>query len=470
MNDAFLNGMRMMMALMVGWVGMGCSDVQVEPTGGGGQGGSYEPFPESCEPTAVAPACDQEAPNCGNGKIDACEVCWSMDGQPLQCADVSEECDGQAAQTCEQLGYRGGRTLCSPECNHDVRDCDSCASAPNVTCVRPRVDSYRALDLELAASGDRVAAAWYGAAQEIHVAVFDQDLELVGEGLGCDGLRGVAVELAPTPTGWLLATKQFAPDPQVSLYRLDRDGKNLGLARTLPSADLLQLVSRPSGGPLLVYASGQINGGTQDVFAVQLDESGGAVWSTPVATGAFAELTAAAFADPGWLVSVRQIEGMTSTMRVVPIDAQGVRGTSGAKGDIVEVALAPAGTGQVVAMWRSNDRQAFELQWLDGAGVDIGGLVTLAPKDETTAQQDHAVQFTNGRAIVVLAQDMRKELTVFHVEPSGAMTLVPHTLAYEPAEAANLASTIMGADPLFAWTSFAPDVAKSRFVLGRVTP
>jgi hypothetical protein len=458
---------------------IGCSEVEIDPpdggggsggTGGeGGSGGAYQPFPESCTPSDLTGVCDQEAKLCGNGAVDTCEVCFSTNGEPPQCEDATEACDTEAAKSCEELGYAGGgRTLCTSACTHDVRDCDSClGSANQLGCARPRVDGFDVLDLQLATDGDIVAAAWISFDKTLHFARFSTALQLIDQRAGCATVEGGGMmSLAPTPGGWVLAVGGVGDNPQTRIYSLDAAGNELGAPRIVGDAAFPVLVPRPAATPYLVYTSTTFAGGTGEVIAELLDAEGGAAWQAALPGDAFPELTVAGFADPGLLVAARTTDGTTSTTLLVPVDEAGGVGATREIPDAVEIAVANAGTDRLAAVWRKGESQ--ELQWLDGNGEDIGSPVMLAPKEATTATQERTIVVSGGRAIVMLAEDTRKKLSMFHVEPDGSFGVEPYTLAIEPGEVAWLAGTEGAGDPVFAWTTFAADPGTSRFVLGSV--
>ncbi len=456
-------------------VGCSCSTVEVTPEGGGGTGGSggsggaeYEPFPDTCTTPVIQGVCDGEVAKCGNGSLDTCEICWTVDGSPEQCADVTEACDTEASLSCEDLGFAGGgRTLCGPACTHDVRDCDSCLGSDHqLGCARPRVDGFDVLDVQLASTGDTLAAAWMSFDGALHFARFTPDLELLDQREGCATVGVGPLALAPTPGGWMLAVGGFGDSPETQLFRLDAAGNEIGAPRLLPDAAYPVLVPRPGATPFLVYTSTPFAASQGDLIAELLDEEGAAVWQSFVTDGVFGELTAAATTDPGLLVAARRTDGVTSTTVFVSLDEAGAPSPPREVSDAVEVALAPASPGRVVAVWRRGE--AVELQWLDGAGEDVGPRVLLAPKDPVTATQERSVIVSEGRAIVLLAEDMRRKLSLFHIESDGSSAAQPYALAYEPGEVAWLAGAPIGADAVFAWTTYSADPGASRFVLGSV--
>lgn len=458
---------------------VGCSEVEVDPQGGGGSGAGgagggggsggsgYEPFPEACTPPALVGICDGEAgPKCGNGALDTCEICWSVDGSPEQCADRTEECDTTASQTCQALGYQGGETICNAGCAHDVRDCDSCLGSPNqLACARPRVDGFNALGLQLATNGDEIAGVWQAGDGALHFARFTKDLELIAEKPGCSALEsGGPISFAPTPGGWMVAVGAGL-DGQMQLIRLDAEGNQVGTPRLVQDATFPTLVARPGTTPYLVYARGPLVASASDVVAELLDQEGEPAWQVELPSAAFAELTVAGFASPGLLVSARETDGATSRTVLVPIDEQGTLGAPRDLGDVFEIEMVNAGPGLLAASWRRGESQ--ELQWLDGDGADVGAPVTLAPRDTATAFQERALVVSEGRALVLLAEDTRKTLTAFHVEQDGTYAVTPYTFATEPLGTSLVAGTQVGADAVFAWTTYSSTPAGDRFVLGK---
>jgi len=63
---------------------------------------------------------------CGNGKIDATDVCNGEDLKAGTCIKVAEACDGVLLQgeTCIKMGFPGGQLGCDPvTCTFDVSMC-----------------------------------------------------------------------------------------------------------------------------------------------------------------------------------------------------------------------------------------------------------------------------------------------------------------------------------------------------------
>lgn len=460
---------------------VGCSEVEVDPQGGGGQGGSggsggqgaggsdYLPFPQSCTPTELRGACDGESfQKCGNGTLDSCEICWTVDDGPEQCDTITEACDLTPTATCQALGYQSGETICSPACGHDIRDCDSCLGSPSqLACARPRLDGFDVMDIEIATNGDEIAAAWFSFGKVLHFARFTKDLQLIADKPGCGTIDGGGpISLAPAPGGWVVAVGGVGESPQMQIIRLDAEGNEMGAPRLVANATFPSLVGRPGATPYLVYSSTAHAASPGDVVAELLDETGAATWQAVLPNDAFGEITAAGFADPGLLVALREAETASTTL-LVAIDETGAVSPARDVGLTNEIVLAAAAPGRVAAVWRRGESQ--ELQWLDGSGEDVGAPVTLAPRDGVVVSQQRAVTVSNGRAVVMLAEDMQKTLTMFHVEQDGSYSVEPYALATEPQGIAWLAGTQLGGDPVFAWTTYsAGDPAGDRFVLGSV--
>lgn len=446
---------------------LGCGDVVTEPPT---EPAPYEPFPASCSEVPTAGACDGAEDLCGNGARDTCEICYSNDGGPVICEDVTEACDGDATETCLSLGYVGGQVRCGPICTHDVRDCDACFGAPNqVACTRPRVDAFDVGDVSLAASGDVLAAAWMSFDDTLHFARFSPELELLGERVGCTvEERSLPVALAATPGGWVLAVGQGGDAPELRVHRLDPEGNPLASPRVIPNATYPQLVARPGAPPWLVYLQTDFAAGLGVVVAEGLDEAGEATFSLPVVDEVFGEYTRAAYAEPGLLVTARRTDGVDPTTVLVGVGEDGTAGPLRDVGDALEVELAPAGPDRVVALYRTETQH--ELLWLDGDGADRAGPFFVAPRDPTGAVQASRVVVTGGQAIVAVAEETYTKLRVVHLGEDGA-TLVPaYTFAAEPEHFAWLRATSFQGDAALLWTTYTGDPASNRFVLARVRP
>lgn len=446
---------------------LGCGDVVTEPAP---EPAPYEPFPASCSEVPTAGVCDGESKVCGNGARDTCEICYSSDGGPITCEDVTEACDGAATESCVSLGYGAGEVRCSPLCTHDVRDCDACLGAPSqVACTRPRVDAFDVGDVALAASDDVLAAAWMSFDDVLHFARFSPELALLGERPGCTlEERSLPVALAPTPGGWVLAVGQGGDAPALRLYRLDPEGNPLAAARVVANATFPQLVARPGAPPWLVYLQTDFAAGLGVVVAEGLDEAGEATFSVPLVDEVFGEYTRAAYAEPGFVVTARRTDGVDPTTVLVGVSEDGVAGAPRDVGDALEVELAPAGPDRVAALYRTETQH--ELLWLDGQGADRSGPFAIAPRDPTGAVQAHRVVVQDGRAIVAVAEETYTKLRLVHVGEDGA-TLVPgYLFAAEPDHFAWLRSTSFQGEAALLWTTYSADPATNRFVLGRVRP
>ncbi|WP_437525453.1 hypothetical protein WME79_38490 [Sorangium sp. So ce726] len=439
-----------------------------DDTGAPGGTGSSEPFPEICSPPARFAICDTDVKRCGNGVLDTCEVCRSLDASPVQCSDVTEGCDGTvSSETCGSLGYAGGgRLACTDVCSIDVRDCDSCLGAPNqLACARPRVDGYNVGDIALASDGEGLAAAWRSFNRQVHFARFSMDLDLESQ-WGCVSVPSPAstVALAPSPGGFIMALGGAGDSPVLRLYRLDPNGNEIA-TRTIANAMYPVLAARPGAAPLLVYTSGEHAAAQGKLVAELLDEGGNVAWQATVADAAYGDVTAAAFADPGFLVSARVITGdSASATELVPIDASGAVGPARELAGIDDVALAPAGADRAAGVWLNGER--FEVGWFDGQAAPAGTPVTIATRDATKAAQEHAIVVSNGRAVVALAEENDTQLSLFHVDAGGSIAVPRYAFAREPVGLAWLAAAPAGEGAALVWTTYA-EPESSRFVLGR---
>ncbi|KYG09609.1 hypothetical protein BE21_16975 [Sorangium cellulosum] len=448
-----------------------CGSVEVDrdPGGAGASGGAggSEPFPETCSPPERSAVCDTDVKRCGNGVQDTCEVCWSVDGSPVQCSDVTEACDGAVSETCGSLGYAGGgRLACSDVCSIDVRDCDSCLGAPSqVACARPRVDGYNVGGVALASDGEGLAAAWLSFDDQLHFARFSMDLALESQWSCVDiPSPGSTVALAPSPGGFILALGGAGDGPVLRLYRLDPAGNEIA-TRTIADAMYPVLAARPGAAPLLVYTSGEHAAAQGALVAELLDEEANAAWQATVADAVYGDLTAAAFADPGFLVAARAIAADgSSTTELVPIDASGAVGPARELPGIDDVALAPAGADRAAGVWSDGER--FEVGWFDGQAAAVGAPVTIAARDAAKATQEHAIAVSNGRAVVALVEEGDRQLSLFHVDADGSVAVPRYGFAREPLGLSRLAAAPAGEGAALVWTTYA-EPGSSRFVLGR---
>lgn len=449
-----------------------CGSVEIDRdpgnTGGSGGSGGAEPFPDTCSAPELSAVCDTDAQRCGNGVKDTCEVCSSSDGSPVQCSDVTEACDGDVSETCSSLGYAGGRVACSDVCSIDVRDCDSCLGAPHqLACARPRIDGYNVGDIAIASDEQGLAAAWLSFHDTIHFARFSTGLDLERRWDCVDAPSALRVALAPSPGGFVMAIGGGGDGPALRLLRLDRDGNELS-SRTIANATYPVLAARPGAAPLLVYASTDVASAPAKIVAELLDEAGEATWQSTVADVAYGEMTAAAFADPGFVVSAGALasdggQGAPTTV-LVPIDASGTVGAAREIPGIRDVALAPAGAGRVGGVWHNGER--FEVGWLDGQAAPAGTPVTIATRDAAKATQEHAIAVSNGRAIVALVEEGATQVSLFHVDADGSLAVPRYAFAREPTGLSWLEIAPAGDGAALVWTTFS-EPASSRFVLGR---
>ncbi|WP_437975204.1 hypothetical protein WMF11_45420 [Sorangium sp. So ce295] len=463
-----------MASLVAGALGA-CGTVEID-TGPGGTGapggtGDTEPFPETCDPPDIYPVCDTDVKFCGNGVLDTCEVCWSVDGNPAQCVEATEGCDGAVSETCSSLGYVGGRTACSDTCSIDVRDCDSCLGAPNqLACARPRVDGYNVSDIAMASDEQGLVAAWLNFDDKVRFARFSTSLELERHWDCLDApwaaRSPLRVALAPSPGGFIMAVGGGGDSPELWLRHLDPDGEEIAV-RLIKNAAYPVLAARPGAPPLLVYASTDVAWAPAKIVAELLDEDGEATWQATVADTAHGETAAAAFADPGFVVSTGAItddgEDAGATV-LVPIDASGEVGLARELAGIRDVALAPAGAGRVGGVWLHGER--FEVGWLDGQAALASDPVAIATRDPVKDTQEHAITVSNGRAIVALVEEEATQVSLFHVDADGSLAVPRYAFAREPAGLSWLAAAPADEGAALVWTTYA-EPASSRFVLGR---
>lgn len=430
----------------------------------------YEPFPASCSDTPTSGPCDGEVKVCGNGARDTCEICYSNDGGPVICEDVTEPCDGAPTETCESLGYVSGQVRCGPICSHDVRDCDSCLGAPSqVGCARPRIDAFDVGDVALSANEDGLAAAWLSFDDQLHFARFAPDLTLLGERTGCT-VAGDALPLAlaPTPGGWVLVLGGVGDAPSMRVFRLDADGNELAPPRVVANATYPVLAPRPGAPPWLAYLSTDVTVAPGQVVVERLDESAEPLFSTVVVDEIFGETTRIAYAEPGLVVAARRTDGVDPTTVLVAVNDDGVAGAVLDVGDALELQLAPAGPDRVAALYR--DEVAYHLSWLGSDANVRSGPFEITPRDPSNAVQEHRVVVQGGTAVLAIAEDFYTKLRIFHVAEDGAETTPSYLFATEPDHFAWLRDAPIEGDVALLWTTYSADPATNRLVLGRVRP
>lgn len=224
----------------------------------------------ACTTSVSMPMSQCSASLCGNGRIDTCQQCTPCrppgGGPPppfdggVCCMNLNEECDGTAlgAATCESLGYARGTLRCGGWCGYDTTGCDSCEISARVSaCVQADVDAVAPTSLALATNGTDIAVAWVSGQNPdgtagIHFARYNATLQRVAE-TRCLGLAGANwVDLAATPTGWMMAA---ASGTQTNLYVFPTTGLPTTPARTITDANVPQFTARPDGAPLLRWVT-----------------------------------------------------------------------------------------------------------------------------------------------------------------------------------------------------------------------
>lgn len=176
---------------------------------------------ERCDEKPPAPvAAPAPRPSCGNGQLDVigmtggeCAPC--MPGRSCPCsprAQVMEPCDGAdlGGQTCESLGFGGGRLRCSSSCSFDDSQCVPKSGAPTgAVAAWPRIPEAklpgRALDL--AAGKNELGAVWTTASGcgRAVLARFSKDLSLISTSNPFGRPNATRVRLVPMLRGWLVA-------------------------------------------------------------------------------------------------------------------------------------------------------------------------------------------------------------------------------------------------------------------------
>lgn len=427
-------------------------------TASGGSGGTGA-FPEACVPSTLGGVCDFESPVCGNGTIDSCEICFSSDGGPLTCGDQSEECDASTDQTCEDLGYVGGQLGCTGRCTYDVRGCEWCLGPPRqVTCTVPRVDATNMGPLALAVSGDQLAAAWMSFDEVLYFTRFDSELELLG-GLPCaePGDPG-QVALAPSGEGWMMALSTPVNDGEVRLFTVDDQGQPSEV-RSIPFAGSALFAELPGEPPLLVYVTTEVGDTVRrTLVAERLDASGQSIWKATLSEGVSDGVVYAAFTGSGFLVGGYHPD---VGQRVFPIDVDGQVGTEVSFPEASYPEFAAGGDDRVGALWSDTDGTKFA--WLDGAGAFVSDPLLLEPPDATRFLLESTVTVSDGEAIIAIAADTGKEIRVFHVDPSGALSEPGYALARAPTESAWLTGTMDSeGNAVFGWTGTSLVLSKVR--------
>jgi hypothetical protein len=212
---------------------------------------------------------------CGNGMREYMDICNGVCPMDLFCSwrprpdlgaccyEVGELCDGSdlGGATCQSLGYAGGNLQCGNWCGWDASRCDDCAPDPHVTACRAApVDAARAVALALANNGVDIGAAWV-TGSELHFARFSPNGSLLADA-GCIAttlplLSPSDVAVAPTSSGWIVATRTFDAhqgDSRIEIFHLLPDGTSATFVQSLRSAYYMgPLIARGGSGPLLSW-------------------------------------------------------------------------------------------------------------------------------------------------------------------------------------------------------------------------
>jgi hypothetical protein len=302
--------------------------------------------------------------------------------------------------------------------------------------------------LALAATEDMLAAAWMSFDEMLHFARFDSELELLGQFPCGDERAALGVALAASGDGWLLALGGVGADPELTILRVDEQGQMSEL-RTIAGASSPVFAQVPGESPLLAYArtdqAGSINA---TLVASRLDESGESEWEVELGANLHSQLISAAHAGAGFLVGAYSVD---TGQLLFPIDADGQLGTEVSFADVSGVKLAAGGDDRVAVTWQDADGYSFA--WLDGSGQLLGDALLLEPPDSVRLNLDRALTVSEGDAIVAFAADAGREIRVFHIDPSGSLSVPGYALARGPISTAWLTATTDSQDnAVFAWT------------------
>jgi hypothetical protein len=205
---------------------------------------------------------------CGNGRRDACDFA-AIDSCPAR--TLTEPCDGDdfGGATCASDRFGSGQVACSSTCLIDWSGCDDCMPIADqlLSCGKPPVDASKAFSFGFAADGGEVAMAWAqlddAGLPSLSFARLSANLELIASVVIAQGPRNASwnrVAVAPIPAGWVVAV---GGDPEVFVQTVDRTGRpiarvvldQLVLGSFVAHSATPLLVSRPGGGPLVLWQS-----------------------------------------------------------------------------------------------------------------------------------------------------------------------------------------------------------------------
>jgi hypothetical protein len=407
---------------------------------------------------------DVDAIRCGNGTLDSCEICFSSDDGPIMCETQTESCEGDnlGGGSCVSQGFAGGALSCDMTCRFDARDCDSCASRPDLVCQRPRVDAVESFRFALASDGTTLAAVWDTLDDVLHVATWDSELSLVGEQPCAAVERVAAIALGPTTDGFVLGLGQGGDNPALELRRLDFAGAELAVARVLDDATFPAFVGQPAAPPLLAYAQTDFAGASETAIALELlDESAQALWQVVLPEPAMPQSLSGAFVGDGFLIASAPVPATALGTWVVHVDLAGNLGASSWLPEVEQLVLAPAAAGQSTAVWLQTD--AYWAARFDAGGAMVGTPVAIAETDPTVADQIHVTASVGARDFAGVVENTRGDLRAAHLVDGASVDT--YVLASEPGGLGFVGATTLGTSIVVGWTA-----GWDRLVLARVTP
>ena len=340
---------------------------------------------------------------CGNGVRDSCQECFQGGKEPPfgdgGCSTVTEQCDGQdlAGQTCTGLGYSGGSLACSSGCTWDASVCSTCApTASGAGCtLAPQAEG-----VSLGATATEIGLAWIahgGGCDGVRFDRYGTDLVRISESACLSSCSAVAVAVAPTPSGWLLAVVSRAG---LEIISLDAQGAARGLPRTIPGADAPIFAANPAGKPLLMWSLAP----HQDAYVALLADDGSEAHPSALAfsTTVEAHRGDAVFAGDGFLVGERASVGRDT----IAIRHVGMDGTLGptqtpAPGYAEYPQLAWTGTeGRLMYGQFGSSQDGMYWTRLDATGAAIGTTVLVGPYPTVYARSPIVAEGTDTLALI----------------------------------------------------------------------
>jgi hypothetical protein len=409
--------------------------------------------PGSCAlplPGVQNPQCGVD--KCGNGTVDTCELMC-----PQGPCSSGEQCDGTVplGTSCETLGYSGGKLSCSAWCAFDERGCTNCAplGGPLLACQRPCIESANAFRLALAATDHGVGVAW--AAERLHFAAFDENLQRRFEWAPSTGSAAWQVAVAPSSSGWIVLAQY---ETEMTLYALDARGSAVGV-QTLPQGRggaLAALGTRPGGPPLLVWnAPSSSTSETGVAQAVLLGEDARLATSPVVLWPSPMQPANILFVGDGFVVAQRT--GTAIDTAHVPLSGAAPTVHSSPLGEGTGSPRLFPFRAQVGVIYLNSAVPTGTVDWavLDTTGKLVNPGIPLAPQPPNYNNRFSVVANDAG-ALMLAASFQPYLLSLFGFDAQGRVSPTPYIIAKSGKGFDQPLIVRMGAKAVAAWIAGAP--------------